>query len=152
MTVVQMLHEGISIQTKVENRGGARTHLVLRSFARAMEAVASEQAGFYALCSQTNYLEGTTTSFGECVPAAEMRPILQTLWADYRDRDHPLVPNLQTIRYAGKSYSITDPDYHDPLDPRSMWNRDVFRLMVALSSQVTVDISKFQRQVLELSP
>jgi hypothetical protein len=33
-----------------------------------------------------------------------------------------------------------------------MWNRDVFRLMVALSSQVTVDISKFQRQVLELSP
>jgi hypothetical protein len=152
MTVVQMLHEGISIQTKVENRGGARTHLVLRSFARAMEAVASEQAGFYALCSRTNYLEGTTTSFGECVPAAEMRPILQTLWADYRDRDHPLVPNLQTIRYAGKSYSITDPDYHDPLDPRSMWNRDVFRLMVALSSQVTVDISKFQRQVLELSP
>jgi ATP-binding cassette subfamily C protein len=30
--------------------------------------------------------------------------------------------------------------------------RDVFRLMVALGSQVTVDISQFQRQVLQLQP
>jgi hypothetical protein len=38
----------------------------------------------------------------------------------------------------------------DPLDPNAGWNRDVFRLMVALGSQVTVDISKFQQQVFQL--
>jgi len=60
-----------------------------------------------------------------------------------------LASPVQTLRYAGKTYQITDP-IADPLDSSESWNRDVFRLMVALASQVTVDISKFQRQVLEL--
>jgi hypothetical protein len=47
--------------------------------------------------------------------------------------------------------TFTDPII-DPLDPRARWNRDVFRLLVALNSQVTVDVSRFQRQVLDQDP
>ena len=139
--VVLALRDGIAIQTGVGTSGGANvTRLVLRSFNRAMEAVASEQAGFEALAK-------SDVNFTNVVPDFERRPILQMIWPD---KNVPLLPPLQVVRYAGKTYQITDRKA-DPLDPTARWNRDVFRLMVALGSQVTVDISKFQRQVLELS-
>ena len=56
---------------------------------------------------------------------------------------------LQVVHYSGKTYAIADP-IASALDPAAHWNRDVFKLMVALASQVTVDISNFQRQVFEL--
>ncbi|MFO1501419.1 MAG: hypothetical protein U1G07_24025 [Verrucomicrobiota bacterium] len=134
--VVTLLANGVTIKTRVGNRGQANTRLVLRSFARAMEAVASEQAPFESLRK-----EGVLSE----VPDAEMRPVLQMLWAKAKT----LTPPLQTVRYAGKTYQISD-EVKSPLDPAARWNRDVFRLMVVLSSQVTVDISKFQRQIFEL--
>lgn len=137
--VVYALASGISIQTDVGNSDNTTTRLVLRSFNRTMESVASEQAGFEAL-SQSD------AGFTSVIPDFERRPILQMMWTNTATS---LVPPLEIIHYAGKSYQITDP-VMDPLNPAVTWNRDVFRLLVDLSSQVTVDISKFQRQVLEL--
>lgn len=136
--VITLLNTGITIKTELANRGQARTRLVLRSFDRAMEAVASEQAAFELLMKETNFVA--------FVPPSEQRPILQIIW---RDKNLHLAPALQTIHYAGKTYQVTD-EMKNALDPTARWNRDVFRLMVALGSQVTVDISKFQRQVFEL--
>jgi hypothetical protein len=137
--VVGALASGISIQTDVGNIDNTTTRLVLRSFNRTMEAVASEQVGFEALGK-------SDTHFASVVPDFERRPILQMMWTNTTTS---LVPPLETIHYAAKTYQITDP-VMDPLNPAVTWNRDVFRLLVDLSSQVTVDISKFQRQVLEL--
>jgi hypothetical protein len=50
----------------------------------------------------------------------------------------------------GKFYQITDEVNSNGADITRTWNRDVYRLLMALSAQVTVDISKFQRQVIEL--
>ena len=138
-TVVELLNEGISVQTKVSGETRAPTRLVLRSFGRAMEAVAGEQPPFDALAA-------TNEQFRSLVPDTEKNPVLRIDWAKQKE---PLVPPLQTIHYAGRSYEITDPVLN-PLNPNASWNRDIFRLMVALGSQVTVDISKFQQQVFEL--
>jgi hypothetical protein len=137
--VVGALASGISIQTDIGNNDNTTTRLVLRSFNRTMEAVASEQVGFEALGK-------SDTHFATVVPDFERRPILQMMWTNTATS---LVPSLETIHYGGKTYQITDP-VMNPLNPAATWNRDVFCLLVDLSSQVTVDISKFQRQVLEL--
>jgi hypothetical protein len=140
--VVWLLCKGIAIQTAVGDGDATATRLVLRSFNRAMEAVASEQPGFEAL------VKNNSGDFTNTVPDSERRPILKMLWSDYHGTNGLATP-LQSIQYVGKTYQITDPVL-DPLDPAATWNRNVFCLMVDLSSQVTVDISKFQRQVLEL--
>jgi len=139
MTVIGLLNEGISVQTKVSGEAQARTRLVLRSFGRAMEAVAGEQPAFDALAT-------TNLQFRAIVPSLEKHPVLRINWNGEKQQ---LLPPLQTIRYAGGNYEITDP-VADPLDPNVSWNRDIFRLLVALNSQVTVDISKFQQQVFQL--
>jgi hypothetical protein len=110
-----------------------------------MESVASEQVAFEAL-------DKSDTNFAIVVPDFERRPILQMMWTN---KPTTLEPPLETVYYANKTYQITDPvvDSQNPvatLNPAATWNRDVFRLLVDLSSQVTVDITKFQRQVLEL--
>jgi len=139
LTVIGLLNEGISVQTKVSGEAQARTRLVLRSFGRAMEAVAGEQPAFDALVT-------TNLQFRSIVPNLEKHPVLRINWDGGKE---PLLPPLQTIHYAGRNYEITDP-VADPLDPNVSWNRDIFRLLVALNSQVTVDISKFQQQVFQL--
>lgn len=136
--VVKLLNEGIAVQTRVETDEPAATRLILRSFGRTMEAVASEQVPFDVLFK-------TNKEFRSYILRSENQPILRTIWTNGNER---LAPPLQTVRYAGKTYQITD-KIVDPLEPATRWNRDVFRLMVALASQVTVDISKFQRQVFE---
>jgi len=141
--VVFALNDGIVIQAGSGATDARTSRLVLRSFNRAMEMVASEQVAFEAL------VEKDTANFARIVPALERRPILQMLWAGHHAKW--LAPPVQTLGYAGKNYQISD-SLENPLYPGERWNRDVFRMMVALSSQVTVDIAKFQRQVLELSP
>jgi hypothetical protein len=138
-TVISLLSDGISVQTKVSGEAQARTRLVLRSYGRAMEAVAAEQPAFDALAKSSR-------QFRFIVPDMERHPVIRIDWSAQKDH---LVPALQTLHYAGKTYQVTDP-IANPLNPNATWNRDVFRLMVALSSQVTVDISKFQQKVFEL--
>ena len=139
--VVQLLEKGIALQTKAGEVKPATAHLVLRSFDRSMKAVATEQAGFEKF-AQT---EGDVIKI---VPKDEQRPILQMMWPD---KSHGLASPLQTVHYSGKTYEITD-QVTDPLEAGAHWNRDVFRMLVALNSQVTVDISKFQQQTLQLLP
>jgi hypothetical protein len=138
--IVALLVHGISLQTKAGEARAAPAHLVLRSFDRSMKAVASEQPAF-------EEFRQSEQSFS-IVPDEEQQPILQMMW---NDKSGPREPPLQTIHYSGKTYEITDPML-DPLNPRAHWNRDVFRLLVALNSQVTVDISKFQQQTIQLLP
>ncbi len=137
--LVSLLNEGIAVQTKIEGPNRHNASLILRSFSRAMEAVATEQPTFDRLLE-------TYVSLGATIPLPERHPVLRMMWPD---KSVPLTRPLQVVHYSGKTYAIADP-IASALDPAAHWNRDVFKLMVALASQVTVDISKFQRQVLEL--
>ncbi len=118
---------------------GARSVLILRSFRSVLEAVAAEQRAFDTLSANA--------SFTASVPSHQLRPILRTDWTGRAEKlDHDTV----ALDYRDNTYRIADPlGIADPLDAR--WNRDVFRLLVQLSSQVTVDITKFQRQVLDVT-
>ncbi|MDB6139738.1 MAG: hypothetical protein JWO94_2810, partial [Verrucomicrobiaceae bacterium] len=136
--VVEMLSRGIVIKNKADADHGSYSRLVLRSYSRAMEAAATEQDGFDALMHNAE--------FKSIVPVSEQRPILRTIWTGPQPK---LREPLQVVHYAGQTYEVTDP-VAPALDPAVRWNRDVFRLLVELGSQVSVDISKFQRQVLEL--
>lgn len=117
----------------------ARSVLILRSFRNVLEAVAQEQRAFDALLLDPN--------FSNQIPPTQRRPVLRTDWTE-----SPLTPaaELLAVNYAGRRYQIADP-IGLPTELATRWNRDVFRLLVNLSSQVTVDITRFQRQVLEIN-
>ena len=140
--LVDVLQHGFTIVGRVDEQlpVDTKTHLILRSFSRALEAVAVEQEAFAELMKDPE--------FPRHIPAIELRPVLQTRWPDKGGA--PLERPLVKLDYSGKTYQITDPAGKSALDPSSTWNRDVYRLLMALNSQVTVDISKFQRQVFEL--
>ncbi len=128
-----------STPTDAEGRRGAGTRslLVLRSFRSVLEAVAQEQR------AMEEWLRDP--QFTRLVPPRQLRPVLKTVWSDGGEFAAPAAE----LTYAKVNYRITDPaGAATELDGR--WNRDVFRLLVQLSSQVTVDITKFQRQVLEV--
>jgi hypothetical protein len=55
--------------------------------------------------------------------------------------DQDIAPIVQ-VSYRGTIYRIADKKSADVAD-NQYWNRDVFRLINQLTSQVTVDISKF---------
>ncbi|MCK7533079.1 MAG: hypothetical protein MZV63_19615 [Marinilabiliales bacterium] len=130
---------GSSEETNVPS-GTIHSVLVLRSFRNLLEAVAQEQQAFDELAARGGFLDE--------LPERQRRPALRTAWAQARraELQRPVV----SIGFAGKDYAITDP-VGDAASVDSRWNRDVFRLLVNLASQVTVDITRFQRQVLELT-
>lgn len=146
-TLVAVLQQGFTILGRVDQRlpVTTKTHLILRSFSRTLEAVASEQGAFDELMADPG--------FREHIPQSELRPVLRTRW-EQKKGGPPLALErpLVALNYSGKSYEITDPANQSLLDPNggATWNRDVYRLVMELNSQVTVDISKFQRQVIEL--
>ena len=145
--LVMLLENGVSVTTTVREHKVANTCLILRSYDRSLQATAREQEGFGELLkSQDN---PDYAAFFANMPASspQCRPILRTRWDDAKIQlERPLVK----LNYSGKTYQITDPAGATALDYSSTWNRDVYRLLIALNSQVTVDISKFQRQILEL--
>jgi hypothetical protein len=117
--------------------GGTRSLLVLRSFRSVLEAVAQEQRAMEVLLRNPE--------FARSVPPRQLRPVLKTVWGSEGEFAEPAAE----LTYAKVRYRVTDAEgAAGELDGR--WNRDVFRLLVQLSSQVTVDITKFQRQVLEV--
>lgn len=121
-------------------RRGPHSVLVLRSFRNVLDAVAQEQRAFDELARED-------PSFLPQIPERQQRPILRTDWTKQKG---DLLKPVAQLSYFGTTYQVTDAaGAASSLDSR--WNRDVFRLLIDLSSQVTVDITKFQRQVLELS-
>jgi hypothetical protein len=129
------------------NVKGPHASLILRSFNSVLDAVAQEQRAFNALSYDV---------FEQQIPVDQRRPVLRTDWSEFNPNEtlkarNGLLRPVVNLNFNGKRYQITDPAKGDPLDPDCRWNRDVFRLLIDLSYQVTVDITKFQRQVLELS-
>jgi len=99
---------------------------------------------------------GKTFSFSQLVPPIERLPVLRLTWPD---KVTPPVGHSAAgakeiglgVNYRGKEYVVAD------VDPQSVnpaqfarenetWNRDMFRLINQLSSQVTVDTSKYPPQ------
>jgi hypothetical protein len=104
---------------------------------------------------------GTTVPFSYLVPPIERLPVLRLSWPD---DVNPSPGSFASgarelglaVTYRGKEYLVADADLAkvvdlDPDKPKvsdfarenGTWNRDMFRLIDELSSQVTVDISKF---------
>lgn len=123
--------EGFSVQGKLVQDQTTGSRLVLRSFLNILAAAAQEQTNFDVAVRHS--------SFASHIPESERRPILQLKW----DGDNTkLLPPLIALDYQGQSYQITDADTGQ-VDEAAAWNRDVFRLLTELSTQVSVDISKF---------
>lgn len=128
--VVEALHRGIEAKgSGGERSDGTSARLILRSYSRTLDAVASEQRYFYSFISAN----------GHRVAETQHQPVIRTRWDGAGKTEKPLV----SVSYQGKPYAITD-------ESGSTSTRDAFRLLVGLSSQVNVDISKFQNQVLEV--
>ena len=129
------------------------SHLVMRSLLGLMAAASEEQQPFQALLEnnptiplgpevdQTAPQASATASrpqFGDAVPQIEKLPLLSLLGGNKSEDVAPLI----AVEYHGKRYEIADSKDNEANENR-YWDRDVFRLIDQLTSQVTVDISKF---------
>jgi hypothetical protein len=120
-------------------------HLVMRSMLGLMTAAAQEEDGFDGLMD-SNPMVDSTLHFKEAVPPVEQRPILRLTWKP--EDSH--IPALVEVTYENKEFMVTDMTNAATPEEQS-WNRDVFRLISQITSQVTVDISKFPLpQILQL--
>jgi hypothetical protein len=120
--------------------------LVMRSMIGLMAAASQEQKVFDELL---RYPEAIPTSryddadvaaapFASEVPKVEQEPLLRLNWHDtYTPKD-----TLVRLAYRGKEFQVADEENPAEME-NAHWNRDVFRLINSLTSQVTVDISKF---------
>jgi len=128
---------------------GISAHLVMRSLIGLMAAAAQEQIPYDALAHANPIIPNsrnvpseqqlkTLPRFLEAVPAIERNPLLRlTGTAD----DQETQPVIQ-LNYRETYYRIADQKSADGTE-NQYWNRDMFRLINQLTSQVTVDISKF---------
>jgi hypothetical protein len=123
--------DGFSVQGKLVQDQTTGSRLVLRSFLNILAAAAQEQTNFDATVRHS--------AFANHIPESELRPILQMKWSGENTK---LLPSLISLDYQGQSYAVTDPDT-GKVDESASWNRDVFRLLTELGTQVSVDISKF---------
>jgi hypothetical protein len=123
----------------------------MRSLIGLMAAAAQEQAPFEALVTAdpavlpSAYLTreqaaalGPPPLFLKAVPAIEQLPVLRLTGSSANEAMTPIIQ----LNYRGKNYRIADENSTAGTD-NQYWNRDVFRLINQLTSQVTVDISKF---------
>jgi hypothetical protein len=123
----------------------------MRSLIGLMAAAAQEQAPYDALehanpaIPASSFLTpeqraaiGTQPRFNDAVPAVERIPLLRLTGPAEGLETEPVIQ----LNYRGKTYRIADEKSKVGTD-NQYWNRDVFRLIDELTSQVTVDISKF---------
>lgn len=133
--------------------GEMSAHLYMRSIIEIMAASAQEEVPFEALLHDDPIVPNdpqqpdphyTPRPFTTQVPRIEQVPVLRLQWKGVGSED--LMQPLVTVAYHNNTYRVTDekPDASSPpLVANQSWNRDMFRLIEGLSSQVTVDISKF---------
>jgi len=142
----------INSQDAPQNPVTAR--LVLRSLIGVMAAVAQEQKPLGTIIGSNSLVTGLVEEslglgFKQAIPEIELLPILRINWKP--DGEGPLVsPSKATtttkLEYRDIDYMIADSDTGEaPLKvpENEYWNRDVFRLIAALTAQVTVDTSKY---------
>ncbi len=126
-------------------------HLVMRSLLGVMAAAAQEQIPFEALAHANPTVPNSPfltqaekdelknpPDFRHAVPVVERLPLLHLTGEIDDQKTQPVIQ----LNYRGKNYYIADDKKPEYLD-NQYWNRDVFRLIDQLTSQVTVDISKF---------
>jgi hypothetical protein len=124
-------------------------HLVMRSLMGLMAAAAQEQVPYDTLAHadptipNSRYLPPelqvkNPPRFTDAVPAVERIPLLRLTGAPEEQETQPIIQ----VNYRGTDYRIADKKSPEVTD-NQYWNRDVFRLINQLISQVTVDISKF---------
>ena len=98
-------------------------------------------------------VKGQKVPFSMLVPTIERLPVLRLTWpAEVKPGVDPSASDARSyglaVTYRGKDYEVADVDpaavtSADFAVQNETWNRDMFRLINELSSQVTVDISKF---------
>lgn len=138
-----ILAKGFSVQGRpISNQEmGLNAHLFLRSFLGILSASAQEQSDF-----KRYILEKPDVLVH--IPDIEQQPIIQLKW----DAGASVLPPVVDLNYRSQYYQVTDPETAKTEELAS-WNRDVFRLMVQLSSQVSIDISKYPLPTtLQVSP
>lgn len=138
-TTLDILRCGFKLQESVnqEPNQGDETclsaRLVMRSLIGMMSAASQEQPRFDELMNTSAF------NFPARVPEKERVPLLRLSWSD----NEQLTPALVELNYLGKSYTVADKATPSALEEKAYWNRDMFRILSQLASQVTVDISKF---------
>jgi len=154
-TILQVMSGGFSLEGIPSAQGESQqtvcplkvtAHLYMRSIIELMAASAQEERAFEELKrknptvprdSQNPLDMSTPQPFQAEVPRLEQMPVLRLQWHG-ASTINPLV----TVSYRDKTYSVAD-ETPPPIAANATWNRDMFRLIEGLSSQVTVDISKF---------
>lgn len=132
-------------QQAAQNAPTAR--LVLRSLIGVMAAAAQEQSAFDDFnAHDPNFTqlkeEAKGVGFKEAVPESELLPVLRIDWKpDDGFKGKPTSPLIE-LDYRDTKYLVADPQ-DMPVAINQYWNRDVFRLIAALTAQVTVDTSKY---------
>jgi len=131
-----------------------KAQLILRSIIGVMAAASQEELLLDRLESPTSnpkvlYLKEAPNgvSFLDAVPPIERLPILRINWTAAADNgialtQPPAATSITSLDYRKTHYMVADSTNPDELE-NEYWNRDVFRLINALTSQVTVDTSKY---------
>lgn len=146
---------GIGVIGSGAPKGSYNVRLVMRSLLGVMLALANEQKSY-------DYFNDFRIKNGEAtdhVPSFEDHPALTLNWDgsgahESVDADSSTKP-VVSLDYKGLRYSVEDrPGFisyktEDPDRGDVTWNRDVFRLMVQLSLQVTADPSSFAQPLLQ---
>jgi hypothetical protein len=138
-TTLTVLRCGFKLQESVNPEQGTvdeeclSARLVMRSLIGMMSAASQEQPRFDELMNNPSY------NFPARVPEKERQPLLRLTWTEKEE----LTPSLVQLNYLGKTYTVADKATPSALEEKAFWNRDVFRVISQLASQVTVDISKF---------
>jgi len=156
--ILASLANGFSIESSPEHQDSCNSaapgahilsaHLVMRSLIGLMAAAAQEQIPYDVLARanptvpNSRYLPSelqmkNPPKFAEAVPDIERIPLL-SLTGKAEDELPPIIQ----VNYRGTDYRIADKKIAEVAD-NQYWNRDMFRLINQLTSQVTVDISKF---------
>jgi len=153
--ILASLAHGFSIEGSSDHQdscksgmNGVSAHLVMRSLIGLMAAAAQEQIPYDALTHANPAIPNSRNvppdqqlkilpRFLESVPAIERNPLLRLTGTEGQATE-PIVQ----LNYRGTDYRIVDPKGAEGTE-NQYWNRDMFRLINQLTSQVTVDISKF---------
>jgi hypothetical protein len=128
---------------------GISAHLVMRSLLGLMASAAQEQIPYDTLAHANPLIPNSRSlppeqqlknlpRFLDAVPVVERLPLLRLTGTTEDQETQPIVQ----VNYRGTIYRIADTKSADGTD-NQYWNRDMFRLINQLTSQVTVDVSKF---------
>lgn len=111
----------VSPSSPIAEKHEGQINFRMRSFFQAMSWVSLEQRAFEMLAANPQFLKE--------IPESQRQPVLRLLWDGVRTE---LEPPLVAVDYGGQTYAITDVR-------NDAWNRDVFRLLSYIESQVSLD-------------